>query len=122
MEGEAKNLSEEVSGLSERNRRLVDDLSETLRCQEELKKLNKDLLIKAGDATGRRLKLIKELEEGSQQFESLNLQYTEKEGIPSFVHFVLNSGGFGDVNAALQTVAIQLGLHHACIEMKARYP
>lgn len=44
-----------------------------------------------------------------------------KEGIPSFVRAIINSGDFGDVNAALQTAAIQLGFHQAYLEMKEKY-
>lgn len=43
LETEAKSLCEEVHGLSEWNWQLVEELSESHRCQEELKYLNQDL-------------------------------------------------------------------------------
>lgn len=49
------------------------------------------------------------------------LRWLVQEGIPSFVCALLNSTDFGDVNAAVQTTAIQLGLHRACVEMKEKY-
>lgn len=73
---EAKDLLEEVHGLSERNMQLVDDLSKSLCCQEALKKVN--LHVKVDDAIYHCLGLIQEMEEKTQQFESLKLQYTEK--------------------------------------------
>lgn len=60
---EGKDLREKVSGLSKRKQLLVSELSESLCCQDELKKLNQDLHIKADDTIGRRLEVRKELEE-----------------------------------------------------------
>lgn len=68
----------EVHGISERNRHVVIDLIEILHCQEELKKLNQDLQVKANLAIGHRLGLGHELEEKKHQFESLKLQNTHK--------------------------------------------
>ncbi|CAI9271983.1 unnamed protein product [Lactuca saligna] len=50
------------------------------------------------------------------------LQWVVKEGIPLFVRALLDSREFGVVNATLQTFAIQLGLHQACVDMKKKYP
>ncbi|CAH1416191.1 unnamed protein product [Lactuca virosa] len=75
---ESVELREEVVGLSERNRCLVDDMSERIRCQTELKNLNQDLQMKVDDAIIRRLKLSKILEERSQQLEALKSHFTEK--------------------------------------------
>ncbi|KAL7611778.1 hypothetical protein Lser_V15G06816 [Lactuca serriola] len=72
-EKDAKELKEEVVGLSERNRSLVVDLIRSIGQQEELKKLNQDLQIRINDALG-----LKELEGVSQQYHSLKSQYTEK--------------------------------------------
>ncbi|CAH1427767.1 unnamed protein product [Lactuca virosa] len=72
-EQEAQELQERVKGLSERNVLLVGDLSESIRCQNELKNLNEDLQIKADDAIGRRSVLAKDLEEKTHRFESLKL-------------------------------------------------
>ncbi|CAH1438175.1 unnamed protein product [Lactuca virosa] len=49
------------------------------------------------------------------------LRWVIKEGIPTFVRAFLDSSDFGAVNAALQTFAIQLGLHKACVDMKEKY-
>lgn len=53
--------------------------------------------------------------------EASDFQWLMKEGISSFLRAVTNSADFGDVNAALQTVVIQLGLRHSCLEMKEMY-
>ncbi|CAH1424439.1 unnamed protein product [Lactuca virosa] len=50
------------------------------------------------------------------------LQWVIKEGIPIFVRALLDSSDFGVVNVALQTSAIQLGLHQACVDLKVKYP
>lgn len=44
-----------------------------------------------------------------------------KESIPSFVCSLLNSDNFGNLNAALQNMATQLGQHQAFVEMKDKY-
>ncbi|CAH1426469.1 unnamed protein product [Lactuca virosa] len=169
-------------------RQIYEQVEEKLR--KELSNLNHDLQLRADDEISQRSKLSKELEEQSQQFDSLKLQYTLnvsqleiafsgkdfrikllenelsglktvvtdkivqlaslsefhtsveekelqdrasfnqeasnlqwviKEGIPSFVWALMNSIDFGDVNAALQTASIQLGLHQTCSEMKEKY-
>lgn len=46
----------------------MNDLSESLCCQDELKKLNKDIQFKVDDAVRQCLELSKELEEKSQHF------------------------------------------------------
>ncbi|CAH1421135.1 unnamed protein product [Lactuca virosa] len=73
-EKEAKDLKEEVVGLSERNRSLVADLSKSIGQQEELKKLNKDLQIRIDDALSHRALAVKELEGVSQQYHSFKSQ------------------------------------------------
>ncbi|CAH1425501.1 unnamed protein product [Lactuca virosa] len=78
LDVEENDIHEELHDLSERNGRLVDDLSENLRCKDELKKLNQDLHINFDDVIGRRLGLNRGLEYKTQQFESLKLQYTKK--------------------------------------------
>ncbi|CAH1446923.1 unnamed protein product [Lactuca virosa] len=45
-----------------------------------------------------------------------------KECIAIFVWALLDSSDFGAMNSALQTSAIQLGLHQACVDMKEKYP
>ncbi|CAI9271381.1 unnamed protein product [Lactuca saligna] len=54
------------------------DLSQVIGQQGELKRLNQELQLKLDDALSRRVSTIKELEGISQQYHSLNLQYTEK--------------------------------------------
>ncbi|CAI9273358.1 unnamed protein product [Lactuca saligna] len=49
------------------------------------------------------------------------LRWLVQEIIPSFVHALLNSADFADLNVAVQTTAIQLGLHQTCMEMKEKY-
>ncbi|CAH1435673.1 unnamed protein product [Lactuca virosa] len=93
---EAKGLREEVSSLSERNQNLVTDLSQAIGQQEELKKLNQDLQLKPDDVMSHRTFAVKELE-GVSQYD------------------------FDVVNATLQTSAIQLGLHQACVDIKEKY-
>ncbi|CAI9263229.1 unnamed protein product [Lactuca saligna] len=64
----AHELWKRVQGISEGNVLLVNDLSESIRYQNELKNLNTDLQIKADYAIGYRLVLSRELEEKTQQF------------------------------------------------------
>ncbi|CAH1421298.1 unnamed protein product [Lactuca virosa] len=77
-EQEVQELRERVKGLSERNFFLVNELSESIRCQNELKNLNEYLQIKEDDAIGHRSVLASELEEKNQKIESLKLQFTQK--------------------------------------------
>lgn len=51
----------------------------------------------------------------------LELWWLVQEGIPSFVHDLLNYADFRDVNVAVQTIAIQFDLHQACVEMNETY-
>ncbi|CAI9263228.1 unnamed protein product [Lactuca saligna] len=44
-----------------------------------------------------------------------------QEGTNSFVHALLNSTDFGDLNVVVKTTTIQLVLHQACIEMKEKF-
>ncbi|CAH1447623.1 unnamed protein product [Lactuca virosa] len=50
------------------------------------------------------------------------LRWDVREGIPLFVRALLDSSDFGTVNATMQTSAIQLDLHQACVDMKEKYP
>ncbi|CAH1445531.1 unnamed protein product [Lactuca virosa] len=50
-----------------------------LGCQEELKRLNQDLQSKFDDTISQHTTVVKELEEVSQQYQSLKSQYTNKE-------------------------------------------
>lgn len=75
---EAKELKEEVAGLSKKNQSLVADLSRFIAQQEELKKLNQDLQMRIDDALIQCTSTVKELECVSQQYHSLKSQYTEK--------------------------------------------
>ncbi|CAH1426601.1 unnamed protein product [Lactuca virosa] len=109
LEEEARNLWEDISGLLERNTRLVDDLIEGLYCQDELKKLNQDRLIKT-DVVGRRLELSKEFEEKSQQFESMKLRVTEKVSQLEIA--------FSDKDAHIKFLVEELAIHKATISEK----
>ncbi|KAL4584901.1 hypothetical protein LXL04_009511 [Taraxacum kok-saghyz] len=51
-----------------------------------------------------------------------DLSWLLKYGVASSVRAILNSEEFGNLNAACQTTAIQVGLTQACLEMKAKYP
>ncbi|KAL4569636.1 hypothetical protein LXL04_025278 [Taraxacum kok-saghyz] len=51
-----------------------------------------------------------------------DLSWLLKYGVASSVRAILNSEEFGNLNAACQTAAIQVGLTQACLEMKAKYP
>ncbi|CAH1450090.1 unnamed protein product [Lactuca virosa] len=70
-------------------------------------------LFKQGSEGG---KLPSKSGKGAEEF-----RWVVKEGVPLFVRALFNSSDFGAVNATLQTSAIQLGLHQACIDMKEKY-
>ncbi|KAL4555321.1 hypothetical protein LXL04_037938 [Taraxacum kok-saghyz] len=51
-----------------------------------------------------------------------DLSWLLKQGVASCVRDVLNSQEFGNLNALCQAASIQVGLTHACLEMKDKYP
>ncbi|CAH1451954.1 unnamed protein product [Lactuca virosa] len=114
MEKEAKGLREEVVGLSERNQSLVTDLSQAIGQQEDLKSQYTKKVFQLEIACSRKDTGV------DQKVEEL--RWVIKEGIPIFVRALLDSSDFGVVNATLQTSAIQLGLHQACVDTKEKYP
>ena len=51
-----------------------------------------------------------------------DLTWLLKQGVPQIVHSVLNSEEFGNMNGALQSAALQLGMWRGCHRTHQAYP
>ncbi|KAL4582713.1 hypothetical protein LXL04_007272 [Taraxacum kok-saghyz] len=129
-----------------RNQELVMKLGGLRDKQKELSDLNRSVQEQLEVAQRYREADLKRLEEAGQQFESLKVLFLEKvsgfeilcnqkevilkrqemelkdQRVASCVRAVLNSQEFGNLNSLCQAASIQIGLTHACLEMKDKYP